>query len=360
MKKVKVLITDDSIFMRKLLSDMLSKHPSIEVIATANNGLDALNKINDFAPDVVTLDVEMPKMDGLEALKKIMKEHPLPVIMLSSTTLTGSLNTIVAMEYGAVDFVAKPSGAISLDIHKVKEELVEKILLASKTNIKTLKNFSEENKNIPFAITGNSKIELLEKTSENKNTLVCIGTSTGGPRALQTILASLPESFPAPILIVQHMPKHFTKSLANRLNTMSNITVVEAVHNQKVENATAYIAPGDYHMGIVKKGRDLYIHLHDSPPLKGHRPSVDFLFTSVNHLQNYQKIAVVLTGMGNDGTEGIRLLKQTKPPNTICIAESEETAVVYGMPKAALHTGLVDEVHPINDIAKKIHQYTIK
>ncbi|CAG9619692.1 protein-glutamate methylesterase/protein-glutamine glutaminase [Sutcliffiella rhizosphaerae] len=357
MNKVKVLITDDSIFMRKLLSDLLAKHPALEVVATANNGKDAIEKIKLYNPDVITMDVEMPQMNGLEALKIIMETNPVPTIMLSSTTKEGSLNTIIAMENGAVDFVAKPSGAISLDIHKVKAELIEKILLASQSNLQSFKyTYEKKNKN------------QISKSVQRKNTnpisykkkrkpLVCIGTSTGGPRALQTILAEFPNSFPAPIFIVQHMPKFFTKSLANRLNTMSNIVVVEAEHNQKVEEGTAYIAPGDYHMHIVEKKGELYINLDESPPMKGHRPSVDHLFSSISNLSGFEKVAVILTGMGNDGTAGIQELK--KYENTICIAESEETAVVYGMPKAAVLSGNVDEVHQLGDIAQRLQEIII-
>ncbi|MCG1020668.1 protein-glutamate methylesterase/protein-glutamine glutaminase [Sutcliffiella horikoshii] len=357
MKKVKVLITDDSIFMRKLLSDLLDKHPQIEVVATAKNGIEALEKIQEYSPDVVTLDVEMPKMNGLQALDKIMQDHPVPIIMLSSTTAEGSLNTIIAMEKGAVDFVAKPSGAISLDIHKVKEELIAKILLASKTNVGVLHPERKKEQKAMSKLEKHSKIDLLRRMTNTYPSLVCIGTSTGGPRALQAILTKLPKSFPAPVFIVQHMPKHFTKSLASRLDSMSAITVVEALHNQTVEAGTAYIAPGDFHMEVIEHRGKLVIQLLDSAPLKGHRPSVDVLFASIGKLANHQKVAVILTGMGNDGTAGLMQMKEKSAGCTLALAESEGTSVVFGMPKAAIRTGFVDEVLDLNDVAQRIQQY---
>ncbi len=357
MKKVKVLITDDSIFMRKLLSDLLDKHPLIEVVATAKNGIEALGKIRECSPDVVTLDVEMPQMNGLQALEKIMKDYPVPTIMLSSTTSEGSLNTIIAMEQGAVDFVAKPSGSISLDIHKVKEELIKKILLASKTNPKSLKPHFKKEEKVLSTKEAYSKIDLFEIPGTTLEPLVCIGTSTGGPRALQTILTKLPKSFPAPVFIVQHMPKHFTKSLASRLDSMSEMAVVEAAHNQKVEAGTAYIAPGDYHMEVIKRRGNMIIQLLDSPPLKGHRPSVDTLFASISRLENYQKVAVILTGMGNDGSDGLKQIKLKGMESTLAIAESEDSSIVFGMPKAAIQTGFIDEVLHLDDVAQRIQQY---
>jgi two-component system chemotaxis response regulator CheB len=359
MKKVKVLITDDSIFMRKLLADLLETHPLIQVIATAKNGMEAIEKAKELSPDVITLDVEMPKMNGLEALKEIMKYFPTPVIMLSSTTSEGSLNTIMAMEHGAIDFVRKPSGSISLDIHKVKEELTEKILSASGSNLRAYDNRQTAAKKELPSRKLNSNIGLVGNFGKNNKSIVCIGTSTGGPRALQTLLSSLPKSIESPIFIVQHMPKHFTKSLADRLNTLCDITVTEAEHNQKAEPGTAYIAPGDYHMEILEYGKELRIHLLETPPLKGHRPSVDIMFTSISRLKYYKKIAVILTGMGADGSMGLQELKKNGAENTVAIAESEDTAVVYGMPKEAVKTGLVDEIHHLEDIADRIYQYTL-
>ncbi|AST92040.1 MULTISPECIES: protein-glutamate methylesterase/protein-glutamine glutaminase [Sutcliffiella] len=350
-KMVKVLVTDDSLFMRKIISDFLNAHPQISVVATAKNGQEALEKINEFSPDVVTLDVEMPVLDGLSTLENIMTHNPLPVIMLSSTTESGAVNTIKAMELGAIDFIPKPSGSISLDLYKVKEELIEKVLLAS-TVIPPKKNSQKTER----TKSENSKKYLKVFNGKVDNTIIGIGTSTGGPRALQEILCSLPKQTVAPIFIVQHMPPHFTKSLANRLNSVSEITVVEAVHGQKVEKGTAYIAPGGLHMEVAEQFGDLTIQLSETEPFKGHRPSVNKLFYSLSLLRNYKKIAVVMTGMGTDGTDGILQLKKNDE-STVIIAESEESSVIFGMPKAAIQTGKVDEIVHLQHVTNTILKY---
>ncbi|MFC3882553.1 chemotaxis response regulator protein-glutamate methylesterase [Bacillus songklensis] len=363
MKKINVLIVDDSAFMRKLIMDFLEEDDRIQVIGTARNGQDALKKIEELHPDVVTLDVEMPVMNGLETLKRIMKTNPIPVVMLSSTTYGGAYNTVLAMQYGAVDFIAKPSGAISLDLHKVKEQLVKKVVLASKANLHAFRmdeslSFSQTTS---FLSDKNSSIELYP-SSDNRvipvkvaKSIVCIGTSTGGPKALQEVLTHLPKGLGAPILIVQHMPPGFTKSLASRLNSLSDLNVKEAEDGEIFQRDTAYIAPGGYHLTVRKMGTALTAHLNESEPRKGHRPSVDVLFESISQLKDYKKIAVILTGMGADGTEGLKTLKSVG--NTVAIAESEETSIVYGMPKSAIGTGLVDEVQPLTFISNTISQY---
>ncbi|WP_223700216.1 protein-glutamate methylesterase/protein-glutamine glutaminase [Sutcliffiella deserti] len=356
MKKIKVLVTDDSIFMRKLITDLLKDHPIIEVISTAKNGLEAIKKVKELSPDVVTLDVEMPVMDGIQALQEIMKHSPVPVIMLSSTTSSGSLNTIIALEYGAVDFVTKPSGAISLDIFKVKEELIEKIILAATSNIISAPKKQDEIKVSPEKEQYRKFTRIIKGRAADKP-IICIGTSTGGPRALQTVLTSLPNTLTAPILIVQHMPPQFTKSLADRLNSLCEFNVLEAEHNQKVLEGTVYIAPGGFHMEVKERGKELFISLNEESPIKGHRPAVDKLFSSMSNIKGYRKIVAILTGMGADGAVGVKSLKESE--NTIVIAESEKTSVVFGMPKATIQTGLVDNIENLEDIAKVIHQYTM-
>jgi two-component system, chemotaxis family, protein-glutamate methylesterase/glutaminase len=366
--KVKVLIVDDSAFMRKLISDFLSEHPEIEVVGTARNGEDALKKWRSLRPDVVTLDVEMPVMNGLEVLKVMMKEGPVPVVMLSSTTKEGADTTLQAIQAGAVDFVAKPSGAISIDLHKIKSELVEKVLSASKANLSNLplnEHFSTGqavNKPPNPASLSNRKGEKIPalgtsgtKRENGAKKIVCIGTSTGGPRALQQVLTSLPKDFCAPILIVQHMPAGFTKSLANRLDTLCEITVKEAEEGELLQKGTAYIAPGGYHLEVKSIGTSLAVSLGQSAPRNGHRPSVDVLFESVSSLKNFSKITVVMTGMGSDGSKG--LIQMKKNGLVKAIAESQETSIVFGMPKAAIATNLVDEVANVDHIAKSIMNY---
>lgn len=312
-------------------------------------------KIQSLKPDVVTLDVEMPIMNGLEALQQIMKHHPLPVVMLSSTTKEGAESTIAAMHYGAVDFVTKPSGHISLDLYKVKEQIIEKVILASRANLHGMKNQEIIPIIASFQQSSYSKMDIKTSSQNHRKKIICIGTSTGGPRALQQVLTQLPAHIEAPIVIVQHMPKGFTKSLAQRLNSLCAISVKEAEHQEVLKQGVAYIAPGGAHFSVVSSGKGLVAHIDDSPPRNGHRPSVDVLFESVSMLSEYEKIAVIMTGMGSDGTAGLKQLKAVG--HTKAIAESEDTAVVFGMPKSAISTRLVDDVVPLEEIAETIMKY---
>jgi two-component system chemotaxis response regulator CheB len=367
----KALVVDDSAFMRKLISDFLSGHPEIEVIGTARNGKEAVEKVGFLKPDVVTMDIEMPIMDGLEALKEIMSSHPVPVVMLSSTTKIGAENTMLAMEYGAVDFVAKPGGAISLNLHEVKEEILGKVIAASKVRMSTLtrKVASRRLPIIPKS-TGNRferKVELPSLSNEQKQipnvsrnkfsktgkTFVIIGTSTGVPRALQEVLTGLPASIGVPILVVQHMPPGFTKSFADRLDGLCDIHVKEAEDGELLENGTAYIAPGGKHLKMIKKGMSYYVRLDlVDPPRMGHRPSVDVLLESAAESTELNFLTVIMTGMGYDGKNGMEVLR--KNGKTITIAESAKTSVVYGMPKAIKEAGFADEVVDLHDISASI------
>lgn len=356
--KKKLLVVDDSAFMRKLISDFFKEHDLVEVVGIARNGRDALNKIKLLKPDVVTMDVEMPEMNGIEALKEIMSNSPVPVVMLSSTTVKGTENTLKAMEYGAIDFVAKPSGTISLDLHKIKDELIEKVLHAANVPIHKVKISVSLPKQIEKPITFNKQLDKAStiKRHNNSKRMVLIGTSTGGPRALQEVITNLPKEIKAPILIVQHMPAGFTKSLAVRLNQLSEIEVKEAEEGDILRDGHAYIAPGGYHMKIRKTGNAYSIVLDDQmPPRGGHRPSVDVLFENISEFNNFDKIAVIMTGMGADGSKGLVQLKQRG--NVIAIAESSNTSIVYGMPKAAVETQLVNEVVDLDKIATTIIQY---
>lgn len=368
LSKVKVLIVDDSAFMRKLISDFLSEHPEIDVVGTARNGEDALKKWRTFRPDVVTLDVEMPVMNGLDVLKVMMKEEPIPVVMLSSTTKEGTDTTLQAIQAGAVDFVAKPSGSISIDLHRIKAELIEKVLSASNANLSKLpgkqqsSSVSDVNKFSVQPVKGTRKFErkpgagkagVMREGGEKK--IVCIGTSTGGPRALQQVLTSLPKDFGAPILIVQHMPAGFTQSLANRLDSICEIAVKEAEEGELLQKGTAYIAPGGYHLEVKAVGTGHAVSLGKSEPRNGHRPSVDVMFESVSCARNLSKIIVVMTGMGTDGAKG--LIEMKKSGFVKAIAESQETSIVFGMPKAAIATNLVDEVVNVENIAQSIMNY---
>lgn len=338
--------------MRKMITDLLEEDKRIQVIATARNGQDALEKIKQFNPDVVTLDVEMPVMNGLDALKTIMEITPKPVIMVSSTTKEGAENTVLAMSYGAIDFIAKPSGAISLDLHKVQGELIEKVILAA--SVKLTKLLPTEKKEKVVTIEQKPLERKHQKRLSDKK-IVAIGTSTGGPKALQQVLTKLPENFNAPILIVQHMPAGFTKSLAARLDSLSKVTVKEAEDGEVVKKGVAYIAPGGYHLKVRIVGTTLAIQLDQSPPENGHRPSVDTMLTSLATISNYSIITVIMTGMGSDGSKGLVKLKNTG--DVVAIAEAEESSVVFGMPRAAIKTNKIDEVVHLNDIAASIEKY---
>ncbi|WP_461610398.1 protein-glutamate methylesterase/protein-glutamine glutaminase [Cytobacillus kochii] len=356
--KIKVVVIDDSAFMRKLITDFLSGDPLIEVIGVARNGEEGVREVIQKQPDVVTLDIEMPIMNGLEALQKIMANKPLPVIMLSSAAKVSTDHTILAFKYGAFDFIEKPSGPISLDLYKIKHDLIEKVKIARQTNMKSLISpINQPHKNIKTSV-GYSNIELKGEhlvLREKKPLLVTIAASTGGPRAIQSILQSFPQDINATILIVQHMPPYFTHSLANRLNQMTHITVKEVEDGEKLEKGVAYIAKGGLHFTINQKGSFLFAHLLPPEKKVGHCPSADMLFASFSELQGYRQVAVVLTGMGVDGKKGAQKLKE-KTKTTI-IAESKETAIVYGMPKAIVDNGLADEVVELQNVSSTILKY---
>ncbi|GGE65381.1 protein-glutamate methylesterase/protein-glutamine glutaminase [Priestia taiwanensis] len=346
MKKVKVVIVDDSAFMRQVLKGLLEEDGRIEVIGTLRNGKDALEKLPLLQPDVVTMDVEMPIMDGLETLQQLMKEYPLPVVMCSSTTKEGAENTIIAMQYGAVDFITKPTSMMKFDSATFGYTVIDKVVSAASANIgRKVHDTSITPVVLPFS-----------PSKGKKKKLVCIGVSTGGPRALQEVLAKFPAEIDFPVLIVQHMPAGFTKSLAVRLNACSQITVKEAEHGESLQNGVAYIAPGDFHMKIMKKGMTAEIGLTKEAPRRGHRPSVDTLFESLVGWDDYHQVHVVMTGMGSDGTEGLVALKREQ--SVITIAQSKETSVVFGMPKSAIAASVVDHIVDVEEIAKSIMKYS--
>lgn len=338
MESVRVLVIDDSAFMRKVIPQLITADDRIDVIATARNGEDGLKKVEQFRPDVITLDVEMPIMDGIATLEQIMKRFPTPVIMVSSMTSQGADKTVQAMQLGAVDFIEKPSGPISLDMHLIQTKMIQTIVNATEVDVTKVTR---------------SRIQMNSKMTTKRygQSIVAIGTSTGGPRALQSILTSLPKSFPAPIVIVQHMPPRFTKSLADRLNALCAIDVKEAEHGELLQQGVAYIAPGDEHMHIRQVGTSLAAQLNQQAPRHGHRPAVDELFESIAPLRRLHKTAIILTGMGRDGSKGIEVMKE-RDPQSFVIVESNETALVNGMPRSALATNVVDKVIPLTDIGQ--------
>ncbi len=347
--KIKVLVADDSAFMRMVLKDMINSDPELEVIATAKNGEEAYQLALTLQPDVMTLDIEMPVMDGLKTLKKIMQTNPLPIIMLSALTQTGTSATIEALEKGAVDCIAKPDGGISLKIEDVRNEIINKIKIAAKIIFKERAESQTLIKNKLALIQKNKLYNNYEKVN---NVLVAIATSTGGPKALHELMSSLPNNINASFLIVQHMPPGFTNSLAQRLNSISSMHVKEAEYGDEVKTGYAYVAPGNYHMEVGFINNRLSIILKQTPSVNGHRPSADVLMNSIAKI-NCPKIGIIMTGMGSDGAVGMVALKKA---GSINIGENEESCVVYGMPKAAYKLGVIDFEVPLNQIAEYLVQ----
>ncbi|MFZ5943686.1 MAG: protein-glutamate methylesterase/protein-glutamine glutaminase [Bacillota bacterium] len=351
MSKIRVLVVDDSAFMRKVISDIINADEELELVGTARNGQDALDKIPILQPDVITLDVEMPQMNGLEALQKIMQIRPTPVVMLSSLTQLGADITIKSLAYGAIDFVQKPGGAISLNINDAAKEIIQKIKMAKRANLKqdtfVVKEKIEQS---GVAISPPNSTKWSDTSLDFP--LVVIGTSTGGPKALHNVIENLPENLNAAILIVQHMPPGFTKSLAQRLNSLTQLIVKEGENGEKLQSGYIYVAPGNYQMEVqLNDFGELVLCLHQGPLVTGHRPSVDALFKSVANTQFKKVVAVIMTGMGYDGRAGI---KELKGIGAYTIAEAEETCVVFGMPKAAIEAGAINRIVPLQDIAKEI------
>lgn len=346
--RIKVLVVDDSSFMRKVLSDILGGDPRIEVVGTARDGEDALRKIAALSPDVITLDVEMPRRDGLSTLEELMKTNPIPVIMVSSLTQEGAQITLRALSAGAVDFVAKPSGHISLNMKDVSAELITKVVAASTAMVRGRRKRISPTPLRPALPATPPPARTLASRIERPE-ILAIATSTGGPRALQEVLTSLPGDFPVPIVIVQHMPKDFTLSFAKRLDSMAELDVAEGEEGMELRPGLAVVAPGGYHMIVKRKefGK-LACGLSDAPPLLSVKPSANITFLSIADELGGRAVGVILTGMGKDGADGAAALRSK---GAWIIAESPETCVVYGMPKAAVDLGVVDEILPLQSIA---------
>jgi two-component system chemotaxis response regulator CheB len=462
MQGFKVLIVDDSPFMRKVFSDVIDADAAFNVLATASNGKEAVDLAFKLKPDIITMDLEMPQLNGIEALQQIMAIQPTPVIMLSAVTDNGTRDTIKALQSGAIDFVRKPDGAVKLDIRQVGEQLLEKLHIALETmssgtfrmlpavkekgdpplpsepsqtkpetplqtevqkpdkqtatatvlhkpKVETKKTvaatppspssfasggeLTKPKLSIPQTggLTQQSRLKELKpspaiadkettanrlakatinlekpvqtpanaknsiKTSTAFTQIVAIGTSTGGPRALHEVLTGIPGDFPAPILVVQHMPPKFTHSLAQRLDNFCSIQVREAVDREPIETGTAYIAPGGRHMTLRKEANGKYrINLSDEGPRGGHKPSVDILFESLLGHHQLKRHVVLMTGMGSDGAKGMKALQSDGAVTTI--AEAEQTCVVYGMPRCAIELGAASHVLPLQGIASVLVQ----
>jgi len=344
MAPIRILIVDDSVVIRRLLSDTLSGDPALEVVATASDGRIALAKITLLKPDLITLDIEMPVMDGLETLAALRKLYPkLPVIMFSTLTERGAAATLDALSLGASDYATKPSntGSPAVAIERIRAELIPKI--------KALCGVMVPLKFLP--LPGFRPAVKVKLRSNPRIEIVAIGTSTGGPNALTALVPQFPADFPVPIVIVQHMPPLFTRLLAERLNTLTQLEVQEGKAGQKLQQGQIWIAPGDYHMTVVRRGTEFVLGLNHDPQENSCRPAVDVLFRSVARTYGANVLAVVLTGMGADGTRGSADIREAGGE---VIAQDEASSVVWGMPGNVVAANLADHIYPLGGIAPEV------
>ena len=343
MKKIRVLVVDDSALIRKLLTDIVDGEPDMQVVGAAPDPLVAREMIRERDPDVLTLDVEMPRMDGLDFLEKLMRLRPMPVVMVSTLTEKGSEAALKALELGAVDFVAKPKVGISGGMLEYATEITEKIRAAAQARVR---------RRPPGAIAPRLSADAVLPAVANRiastEKLIIIGASTGGTEAIKDVLVQMPPDCPG-ILVTQHMPEAFTKSFAERLDKLSRIAVKEAAHGERVLPGHAYIAPGHSHLLLKRSGANYVTELSQAPPVNRHRPSVDVLFRSAANYAGSNAVGVILTGMGKDGAAGMLEMKNA---GACTFAQDEATCVVFGMPKEAIALGGVDEVVPLHDIAR--------
>jgi two-component system chemotaxis response regulator CheB len=335
---IKVLVVDDSATARAIITEILKDSPYIESVETAPDAYVARDKIVKNRPDVICLDVEMPRMDGITFLKKLMKHMPIPVIMVSSLTTKGAKTTLNALEAGAIDFVAKPHSNIYEGKSEIEEELIEKIKVAAKSK-PTIRKFTNEHSNLTY------------KSSQlTTQKLVAIGSSTGGTEAIKEVLTKLPANSPS-VIIVQHMPESFTKQFADMLNNLCKVEVKEAKSGDYLGVGQVFIAPGNKHMVLRRSGTRYYLEIGSGDKVSGHRPSVDVMFNSVAKVAGENAIGVILTGMGSDGAKGLLKLKQS---GAITLGQDEKSCVVYGMPKVAYQMGAVDKEVSIENMTKAI------
>jgi len=345
MDKIRVMVVDDSALMRKLISELLMKDPELEVVSTAMDGLFALKKIPLSRPDVITLDLDMPRMDGLTTLRYIVNDYRIPVVLVSSLTTAGGDMTLRGLALGAVDFVTKPRDAISAHIQDVAFELIQKVKTASRVALAKVPVPTAPDQ--PVAVTVRKTVP----AGKPPRKIIAIGISTGGPNAISMFLPKLPAEIAAGILIVQHMPEGFTEMFANRLNQVCKIRVKEAKEGDQVTAGTALIAPGNRHLKVARIGAGAVAVLSSGPPVNGHRPSADVLFDSVSQEFGSDVIGLIMTGMGEDGARGLGRIKDSGGHT---MAQDEESCVVYGMPKAAVAMGHVQEVLSLDSIPGRL------
>jgi len=339
-QKIRVVVVDDSALIRSLLTTIINEAPDMEVVATASDPLIARERIRMFNPDVVTLDVEMPKMDGIEFLRRLMRLKPTPVLMISTLTQAGSAASLAALELGAIDIISKPRTDVTQGMQDYAEEIRGKIRMAAKARAR-----------MPQRTTmAPASVNVVSAGRINPNMLVFVGASTGGTEAIRTFLGGLPADC-APVLVVQHMPEHFTATFAERLNSLSAMRVKEAEHGEPVLRGCAYIAPGHSHMRIMRGAAGWLISLDQSEPVNRHRPSVDVLFDSAAERVGARAIGVIMTGMGKDGAQGMRRMREA---GAYTLGQDEASCIVYGMPREAVAQGGVIEVCTLEALAGRV------
>lgn len=335
---IKVLIVDDSALIREVLSRTLGKDGDILVIGTAQDPIDAREKIKTLNPDVVTLDIEMPNMNGLQFLDKLMRLHPLPVVMVSTLTTKGASETLLALELGAVDFVAKPNATLSGGLDAFGENLRQKVRAASHSDVKGR------------AMKAATPIVAVKTAAAPRGSLIAIGASTGGVEAIRVVLSTMPTDCP-PIVIAQHMPPGFTSRFAARLDEVTDLKVVEADDRMPLENGHAYVAKGDFHLRVERSSGQLKCRLTQDELASGHRPSVDVLFESVAKTVGPMAVGAILTGMGRDGARGLKMMRDA---GAYTVGQSQSSALVYGMPRVAFEEGAVIEQSAVEGITARL------
>ncbi|MBU0474451.1 MAG: chemotaxis response regulator protein-glutamate methylesterase [Bacteroidetes bacterium] len=349
MDKIKVLIVDDSAIVRQTLADILSSDPAIEVLATASDPFVAASRIQEEIPDVITLDIEMPRMDGITFLQKIMSQHPIPVVICSSLSERGSASGLKAMELGAVDIITKPKMGTKQFFEESRIHICDVVKAAALVNIRkyvSRKIEVEPKLSADVIIAKNTSKAMLQTTEK----VVVVGASTGGTEALRIFLEAFPLDSPG-IVIVQHMPENFTTAFANRLNSICRLTVKEAEDGDTVIRGRALIAPGNHHLLLKRSGARYYVEVKDGPLVSRHRPSVDVLFRSAARYAGKNSVGVIMTGMGDDGAKGMLELKEA---GAYTIAQDKNTCVVFGMPQEAIKLGAADKILPLQNIAGSV------
>ncbi|HUJ32812.1 MAG TPA: chemotaxis response regulator protein-glutamate methylesterase [Candidatus Acidoferrum sp.] len=355
-KKIRVLVVDDSAFMCKVLQEIINSDPQLEVAGQARDGRDAVTLAESLRPDVITMDINMPHVDGLQATELIMSQHPRPIVVVSSESREGAASTLRALELGAIDFVPKPSSGVDLDMRNVREELTRKLKLAAKVRVVRTATRSKPDASSAHATGGSASVNGAAFAAQNggKFPLVAIAASTGGPAAVTRVIAALPKELPAALFLILHMPATFTKQFAVQLAEVSQLPVKEAEHNEAVQPGAIYLCPGSHHLRLSSTGK---INLDAGPRIEGYRPCADVAFETIAAYARSLAVGVVLTGMGNDAAKGA---KAVKAAGGHVLAQDEASSVIFGMPAEAIKTGSVAEVLPLDDVAAAIEKRVVR